>query len=279
VIDLDGPHWADCLAASFGAQVIGLDVPGSTLTVFPKAPWKIGFVDFVSGSECDPNLLVGSARSAARSAGVDVLRFVADRRMAGSRRFVCYPQESTRIPDLQAWRAESTDKGRRTRNRRTKTKLVLRDASHADAPSMHSLYTATMSRHGGVARYGLAYFEALAPRAGTVAVLDEQVVGFVCTGYKGGRGLYLHGAHAPSARSHHPSDLLFLAMLETACARGLRSFDFLASPQPGLLHYKQAWGGEQFTEWTSDVAVNPLGGMFVVAYAAHHRWRKLVRDC
>lgn len=278
MIDLDGAQWADCLAVSFGAQVLRMDGTGATLTVFDKGPWRIGFVDFVSGSDRDPAALLAPARSAARSAGVNVLRFVADRPVPGSARFARYPQQACRLPDLQAWRAQATDKGRRTLNRRVRTALVMRGASRKDAAAMHALYVATVSRQGGVPRYALAYFEALAPHAGTVALLDDQVVGFVCAGYKGGRGLYLHGAHAPSARGHHPSDLLYLAMLESARDRGLRSFDFLASPQPGLLQYKQAWGGERFTEWTSDLATGAQGGMFVMAYAAHHWWKRRSSD-
>jgi len=278
VIDLDGAQWADCLAASFGAQVVRMDTAEATLTVFDKGPWTIGFVDFVSGSQGDPAVLVAPARLAAKTAGVHVLRFVADRPLPGSARFARYPQQACRLPDLQAWRAATSDKGRRTLNRRIRTSLVMRGATRADAAAMHALYLATVSRQGGVPRYPLAYFEALAPHAGTVALLDDQVVGFVCAGYRGGRGLYLHGAHAPSARAHHPSDLLYLAMLETARDRGLCAFDFLASPQPGLLQYKQAWGGERFTEWTSDLATGALGGMFVMAYAAHHRWRRRLGD-
>lgn len=277
MIDLDGEHWAACLAVSLDAQMFRLDGSEATLTVVPKGPWKIGFVDFVAGSRSDPDLLVASAQSTARAVGVDVLRFVAERPVTGSRRFARYPQEACRIPDLQGWQVAATDKGRRTRNRRARSGLVLRVARLTDAACMHALYVATVVRQGGVARYGLAYFEALAPHAGTVAMLDDEVVGFVCTGHKAGRGLYLHGAQAPLARRHHPSDLLFLTMLEAARNRGLQSFDFLASPQPGLLQYKQAWGGERFTEWTSDLEQGPMGGMFVMAYAAHQRWRRYVR--
>lgn len=274
MIDLDGAQWTDCLAVSFGARVIGMNGTGATLTVFRTGPWRIGFVDFVSGSRGDPAALVAPARSAARAAGVHVLRFVAERPLPGSARFARYPQQACRLRDLQGWHAGATDKGRRTLNRRDRTALVLRRATPADAAAMHALYVATVTRQGGVPRYPLAYFEALAPHAGTVALLDGQVVGFVCTGCRGERGLYLHGAYAPSARAHHPSDLLYLAMLEEARDRGLRAFDFLASPQPGLLQYKQAWGGERFTEWTSDLATGALGGMFVTAYAAHHRWTR-----
>ncbi|PBS11721.1 hypothetical protein CMZ82_13110 [Lysobacteraceae bacterium NML93-0792] len=274
MIDVDGTQWADCLAAGFGARVLAVDGVDATLTVFQKGPWRIGFVDFVSGSEGDPASLLAPTRTVARAAGVHALRFVANRPLADSARYARYRQPACRLPDLQGWRAEATDKGRRTLNRRRRTPLKLRQATREDAPAMHSLYVDTVIRQGGAPRYSLAYFEVLAPHAGTVALLDEQVVGFVCTGRKGERGLYLHGAHAPAVRAHHPSDLLYLAMLEAARSRGLRAFDFLASPQPGLLHYKEAWGGVQFTEWTSDLGINALGSVFVMAYAAHYRWRR-----
>lgn len=273
MIDLGSGQWADCLAAGFGARVLPIEGGDATLAVFQKGPWRIGFVDFVSGSEGDPTALLAPARAAARAVGVHVLRFVADRPLADSARFARYPQPACRLPDLQGWRVEATDKGRRTLNRRRRTALIVRCATQDDAPAMYSLYAETVIRHGGVPRYPTPYFEVLAPHAGTVAVLDDRVVGFVCAGYKGQRGLYLHGAHAPAARAHHPSDLLFLAMLEAARARGLHAFDFLASPQPGLLQYKEAWGGLRSTEWTSDLATGTRGAAFVMAYAAHHQWR------
>lgn len=274
MIDIDSAQWADCLAAGFGARVLPIDGVDATLTVFQKGPWRIGFVDFMAGSEGDPATLLAPVRPAARAAGVHVLRFVADRPLAESASFARYPQPACRLPDLQSWRAEATDKGRRTLNRRRRTALTMRCATQNDAPAMHLLYADTVIRHGGVPRYPPTYFEALAPHAATVAVLDDRVVAFVCAGYKGGRGLYLHGAYAPAVRVHHPSDLLYLGMLEAARARGLHTFDFLASPQPGLLQYKEAWGGLRSTEWTSDLATGALGRVFVMAYGAHHRWRE-----
>ncbi|KRB10958.1 hypothetical protein ASD86_00430 [Lysobacter sp. Root690] len=118
----------------------------------------------------------------------------------------------------------------------------------------------TLHRHSGVARYSQEYFEAIAPHAALVAVLDAEICGFVCTGFQGSRACYMHGAHLPQARSHYPSDQLFLSMLRAARDAGFRSFDFLPSPsgQGSLAAYKRAWGGNDIGLVVSDLALNSV---------------------
>ena len=58
--------------------------------------------------------------------------------------------------------------------------------------------------------------QAIAAEAAIVAVLDGSICGFVCSGIRGARACYMHGAHLPEARAHYPSDQLFLAMLRAA---------------------------------------------------------------
>ncbi|MES0873763.1 GNAT family N-acetyltransferase [Sinimarinibacterium thermocellulolyticum] len=272
MLDLASRAWIDLIESTLSARVYPLD-EGFQLTVFRRGPWRIGYLNFVAGCEALQPMSIARLRTIAREMGVHALRVQANEPVSDSLSFARYPLSACRIRDLQRWHVRQFDKGRRTENRLSRTALNLRPAVAGDGAAMHRLYQSTVQRKGGTAHYTRAYFEALAPLAGYVAEKDGVVVGFVCSARYGDRGLYLHGAHADSARSLYASDLLFLRMLEAARAAGLRSFDFLHSPHPSLLRYKQMWGGEAMTDWVSDLALNWRGTAFAALYSLRHRIR------
>jgi lipid II:glycine glycyltransferase (peptidoglycan interpeptide bridge formation enzyme) len=106
----------------------------------------------------------------------------------------------------------------------------------------------------------LNYFSEVAALGCSVARVGDEIVGFVCGAVRGTHAYYLHGAQNPSAREHHPSDLLFRHMIAQARDAGGTRFDFLPSPaaQPSLVRYKVAWGGEIVRTHAFDVALRPL---------------------
>lgn len=276
MIDLNSERWRSAVEASLRARVVPLastnESEPSSLTIFRRGPWQIGYVDFIAGSEGQSEASLPALMSAARALGVDVVRFQGREPVPMSRRWARYPIQDCRIENLQRWEARAIDKGRRTSNRRVRTALSIRRARRDDGAAMHRLYVETLRGHGGTAHYSASYFEAIAESAALVATYEGQLVGFVCSGFLGGRGLYLHGAQSPAGRRHHASDLLFLEMLCAAKAKGLKTFDFLASPQPGLLAYKQAWGGRARNEWVCDCPLTVLGSAFSAAYRVHRAW-------
>lgn len=276
MIDLASEAWRRAL--TIGLRVRLADDRGGALPlpVFRFGPVDVAYAGFPVG------LTPGEAPQAleaARASGAALVRIIttggplADG--SGKRRYV---QTSAWIPDLRAWSPGATDKARRTRNRKARSPVVLRDSHAGDGDALWRLYRQTLTRRGGSARYTSTYFAELADAGVLVATLDEAIIGFAACGVFGSRAFYLHGAHDPVARPHYPSDLLFLAMLERAKARGAESFDFLPSPpqQPALHAYKRSWGAFDTASVTEDVPISMAGSALAAAYAARQRlsrWR------
>lgn len=256
MLDLGSERWSEIIREGLGATTARLP-GGGMLACFRAGPFRIAYPDFVVGTadyDCNFDLLI----DAARELGADLLRLQAPGACADPRTLRVHELGTVVIGDLLAWNERRLEKPRRAANRQSRSDLVLRNGVAADGAQLHALYRSTVQRHGGIARYSERYFELLAPHAAIVAELNGLVCGFVCTGFLGSRGCYMHGAHAPQARSHYPSDQLFLAMLRRAREAGLTSFDFLPTPleQPSLLAYKFAWGGMPAPLSVSDVALN-----------------------
>ncbi|WP_157754142.1 GNAT family N-acetyltransferase [Lysobacter capsici] len=261
MIDFDGEHWATALQAGLGARVWRSPSDhGGLMACFRAGPFKVAYPDFVIGSSCLNDAVLAAYCDGASRLGADLIRLQTPASVEDRRVYARHPLGSIAIASLQDWSERGWEKARRAANRQSRSKLQIRAGRPGDGAHLHRLYLSTLHRHSGVARYSREYFEAIAPHAALVAVLDDEICGFVCTGFQGSRACYMHGAHLPQARSHYPSDQLFLSMLRTARDAGLRSFDFLPSPrgQDSLAAYKRAWGGSDISLVVSDLALNPV---------------------
>jgi len=261
MIDLQAKAWTDALKVGLGADSVPL--PGTQrgwMVCFRAGPFRVAYPDFPIGSQELDAAAVSEWSGVARGLRADLMRIQAPHELADARVFARHRLGSVAIADLGGWRESQWEKARRAANRQARSALHIRAGRREDGAQLHRLYLSTLRRHGGAARYSREYFEAIAPQAATVAVLDGSVCGFVCAGIRGDRACYMHGAHLPEARAHYPSDQLFLSMLRAARDAGARHFDFLPSPawQDGLIAYKRAWGGTPVAAVVSDLALNPL---------------------
>lgn len=255
MLDLDSEIWAAAVRDGLGAQVANLPGGGS-IACFQIGPFRAAYPHFPVGSQSTED---GVVTEAARALRADLVRLQAPTKCDDPRVIAVHALGSHVIENLQSWNERSWEKARRAANRQSRSPLRIRPGRPGDGRALHSLYQATVQRHGGAVRYNERYFEVIAPYASWVAELNDDICGFVCIGYRGTHAFYLHGAHAPSARPHYPSDQLFLHMLQVARQRGMESFDFLPTPadQPTLAAYKRAWGANETALYVSDLAMKP----------------------
>lgn len=260
MIDLQSSAWADALRDGLGATHHQQTAAGA-ITCFKAGPFRLAYPDFFSGSTApvDEQTLQQYLATAGKLKA-DLVRVQTPQLLASSRPLASHSQTSCVITSLQDWNERSLDKARRTSNREKRSPLQLRKGTADDGHYLHELYLATIRRHGGAIRYNRRYFEHLAPHAATIAELDGQPCGFVCTGMRNHTAYYMHGGHAVEARKYYVSDLLFLSMIRQARTAGMTSFDFLPSPanQPSLLAYKMLWGAAPRTFNAYDFALKPL---------------------
>ncbi|MGJ7901091.1 GNAT family N-acetyltransferase [Lysobacter sp. 1R34A] len=261
MIDLDSDHWTDALRDGLDAQIRRLPgQKGGSVACFRAGPFRVAYPDFLVGAQDISAEALAARIDAARGLRADLMRIQAERVCEDARVFARHYLGSIVIPALDEWNERGWEKARRAANRLARSELEIRPGRRGDGVHLHRLYLSTLHRHSGAARYTEAYFESIAPHAALVAVLNGTISGFVCTGFRGKRACYMHGAHLPEARGHYPSDQLFLAMLRCARDAGMSSFDFLPSPagQGSLVAYKRAWGGSDAPLVVSDLALNPV---------------------
>lgn len=245
---------------------------GGLVPVFRWGPFRAGFLGFPVGLPgidelTDPreteaaNLLGGQL-------GVDVIRAsrsdVADQARGG----IALPD--VWLDDIQSWNGAIN-------------KRLVRDLAHArraaqgiriscmppKASDFHSLYSHTVRAHGGRVRYPPGYFARLfeASLAGDPIMVVKaeapsgELLGASVLAVDLGVGYYLHSAVASSARGLGVSDLLLNQLIGMAKDSGARRFNFMASPagQPGLVRFKQKWGGRRSLVVTKDHGVSLIG--------------------
>lgn len=261
MIDFDSDHWVRALTQGLGAQVVRLAAPKAGLVAcFRAGPFRVAYPDFLIGSQGLDEAILSSQIDGARHLKADLARIQAAGAYRDPRVLAQHRLGSIAISDMQNWSERNWEKARRAANRQARSSLEVRPGRSGDGAHLHRLYLSTLRRHRGAVRYTESYFEAIAPHAALVAVLDGTICGFVCVGFRGAAACYMHGAHLPEARAHYPSDQLFSAMLHSARQAGMASFDFLPSPasQNSLASYKRAWGGQDTPLVVSDLALHPL---------------------
>jgi len=270
MIDLTGEQWIAIQNTLQNAHTITVsDINRQwTMVIFSVGPFKIAYPDFICGRETiDENYVINTV-AAAKKMGADVIRFQGGHLPKSKDIKHKVKQGTIKIKDLNLWKIIQPEKAKRTRNKSQKTKVCIRKGTIHDGATIYNMYLSTIKRHNGNIRYNQEYFTALSPEAAWVATIDDIPCAFICIGFQGQRGVYLHGGHETWSRKYYSSDLLYLFMLDMACARNMTSFDFLPSPklQHSLWKYKESWGGENTNFEVTDMILNPLKGqLFILA--------------
>ena len=256
MLDLASVEWVSALREGLGAKLLEM-TDGPTIACFRAGPFQIAYPDFLVGTSSSDDL--EQILSAGKSMGADMLRIQGAEVFAHSRLMGTHDLGSIQISDLQQWKEEKWEKARRARNREARSALTIREGRPGDGGLLYDLYCATLSRHGGLRKYTLPYFNIIAPHAALIAELDGIPCAFVCRGFVRQKAFYMHGGHSALARQHYASDQLFLRMIRDARQAGMLSFDFLPTPpaQATLGAYKRAWGGETVGLVVSDIALRP----------------------
>lgn len=271
------PAWQQHLASSLQADVHfmpdddGKD--GIVVQVFRRGPFRAGYIGFPIGGTIR-GAAVGQARikrllDSPLGKKLHILRVTES--AFGPPEDV--PGEPLQVPEtciveLADCRPEQMTKVKRNlASARRAGVHVSSDIDPATAHQIWETYASTIARHGGVARYGPAYFNGLVDYAGKdkrlrvlTARVNEHYVGYVILALHGTMAYYLHAGIRSDYQATRANDLLVAEAITIAAAAGMRSLNFMASPasQPGLIRFKEKWGGvtRMQTVWT--IGVNPV---------------------
>lgn len=267
--------WQDVLQRGFRCQPLYLwDEGGGSafaLSVFRAGPFRLGYLGFpVGGTIAGP--LTAAVVSAVRDLRlpVDLLRIPVSgfSEPVGELALPKVSSPETVVSDLASWRADALPKLTRDLKKARHTAYDIRSPDAVSgAEQIYRLYHDTVRARGGDLRYTPAYFQALLELVGRDARLSciaayqqQAMAGFVVVALDAGTGYYLHGATAVFARTTGISDLLVHAALEWAQKQGMASFSLMASPsaQPGLIRYKEKFGGTTRLQHTYELPVNGI---------------------
>lgn len=268
MIDLSSAQWIKSIESLHNAKVHHININGteSLIVVFSVGPFKMAYPDFLHGNMEMNAQYTEECIALAQNIGVDIVRFQGAPLTTLNYPISIVDQGTVCISDLNRWQKKLPQKAKRAQNKLKSTLLSVRKAIKEDTKKIYQIYIDTISRNKGNIRYTKEYFENLISDAAWVATFDHEICAFVCIGQKNNRGVYLHGGYIPSFKQHYPHDLLYITMLNSACDKGLISFDFLPSPieQPSLTKYKLQWGGDEAPFVVTDVVLRPIRGRVLV---------------
>jgi hypothetical protein len=274
----NSPAWAQVLNKGFGATPLYISMPAEevyfVITRFRAGPFSIGYVGFPAGGTIGRPLAADDVVALARflrtgRSSLDVLRIPVSAfgpvpsSLKGG---VAAPE--TAIVELPGWNHHPPSKVRRALRRAERQLFsTASTANPDDASELHRLYLSTIQRHRGAARYTEAYFRALLDLSGRDARLrcfiardSGDVVGFVIAALEIGTAYYLHGSTHADWLNRHIADVLMTHTLAWAEETGAQRFNFMSSPvsQPGLVRFKEKFGGETRQHRTVEVPIRPV---------------------
>ena len=279
------PVWAEALR-SLGATPVyawsNLREVGVAIPVFQRVGFRVGFLGFpIMGEALDrmnPHELEALIERVLQKGRLNLVR-IARGNQSRSIKTVDSARPDVWIDDLSAWAGGN----RRVRRdlafaKRAASRLEIVDGL-INPDGCFALYVATVSAHGGTAKYSIDYFRRLASLATRVptikaySAVDEFGLtrAFAVMGRHGGWGYYLHSAADDATKRKGIGDLLLSRLIEHARSLGCKSFSFMASPwgQPGLIKFKQKWGNSIGLTTTIHVGY----GFKAVGLKAFSRWQ------
>ena len=268
----------EILRESLGAKILELNAEEQSpflVPIFSKGPFRVLYPGFPVGDIPPGYCTLLSTRNFPRGEGgpIHMVR-IWQSQLLQTCRFTSGTTNilhETVIEDLQAWAPDRLPGSiHRNLKRARKSGLQLEPPSTSDSTSMFRLYESTVTRRGGALRYNQKYFHSLAAQSRHNDSLDPlvartpdgRIAGMIVTAYHNGRAFYLHGGLDESCQSLRPSDLLMSTAILRAKAAGMQSFSFLPSPadQPGLIRFKEKWGGTTYLTPTRDLFTPSLAG-------------------
>ncbi|RZO85102.1 MAG: GNAT family N-acetyltransferase [Oceanococcus sp.] len=265
--------WArllETLGASSGFAWSAKNELGFILPVFSKFSFRLGFLGFPQlALPCEVGIESVATAVLPRQWHLDLARLNADAQ-ADLLNHPTSARHEVWIDDLPNWRPTGKRLKKDLAFARRKSSTQLRLVSGCPAPIVfHQLYSQTVRRNGGIARYGASYFQAITdlahdnPLLQVFSVVDTNnlLVGAAVVARHGPRAYYLHGAVNNYAKSLGASDELLFRLIEHAQAWGCQKFSLMASPwdQTGLHRYKLKWGKTQALTKTWDIPLSSCG--------------------
>lgn len=276
----DGPNWGGILEKGFLAHRNYIwdqqHQIGHALTIFRKGPFRLGYLGFPvccsASSESTEQYSLAKMLATVKLMPhkPELLRIIVSPFGKHRNDVACRKLDRTIescIEDLPQWSANASAIRRRDMRRAQQHCTKLKFDTSATGDDLFALYSEALRRNQGRARYTRNYFEALShalasPHLHLAALRDDQ--GLVCmaiTARHGDTTYYLHGGTKPNALRAGASDIAMCEAIEHAQSTGSIRFNFLSSPadQPGLIRFKEKWGGVSAHAETYTFAMNNVG--------------------
>lgn len=269
--------WQSVLEKAFRAKALYfLDADerdGFVVQVFPKGPFRVGYIGFPIGGTVKGAAIgrhrLERVREAKPSAEIHSLRLRGSAfRPAEDLSIDAVEEPETAVLELQRYEPEAIAKVRRDINRARRFQVIVQEISDESlAPLLYQLYVSTISRHQGVVKYNLTYFQELfvltrvKPKVRIlIATVTDRFAGFLVLVMEGDTAYYLHGAVDDHYRSYGVSDLLVYEAIETSKRNNMQTFNMMTSPadQGSLVKYKEKWGGTTRMHHSYDIGLNPF---------------------
>jgi len=276
----DQSGWCGVVEKGFGCQTLYVADQGHAwgicASVFSLHGFRIAYCHFPVGCRAIPpvglNGMLSELAEVLAGEGVDLIRFSVQQDQCPDHPLVrgLSQQHETIIPNLASWELSGLSKhARRDANRSEREGFACRQAdSEEDARLVFDIYRTTIARRSGNLRYTLPYFMALveqADRSSELAVLlaerKGKVYAAMTLAIDGDTAFYLHGGNALEVPDPYAGDFLMLRAIEWAKSHQATRFNMLASSanQPGLVRYKEKWGGVSLPQWSFNMPVSTKG--------------------
>lgn len=253
--------WLEVLEAGLGAKSVEIVLPGDKymfVPVFRKGPFRVAYPGFPMG---DVQLIenidwLKAVDETVAATSWDMLRLWQSC-LVGQVRTRIQPSSwipETCITDLQSWDPSGLPSAvKRNVRKARKLDVSIEPAMRADAQTLFELYSSMIVQRKGALRYTLAYFEELVKASLDASHLHVNVarsakgelLSMLVSLYSQKKAYYLHGAIHATYTHMRPADLLMHDAICHAKSKGMKAFSFLPSPvgQPGLIRFKEKWGG------------------------------------
>ncbi len=282
--------WLSILNDGLGAELFDCTIKNQEVyraAIFCKGPFRIIYPGFPVGdvpSYCLSFLLASEKMEAPMGKRWQLLRLwqssVFEQWKTNKKPSSWIPE--TVITDLSAWSVESLSPSiRRNIKKAYKSDLKIESAIEKDANSLFGLYRKMILQKKGEIRYTQNYFKELIKKGKgdpdlqiNIARTSDGVLAsmLVCVHHKG-NAFYLHGATDEKYSHMRPADLLMFDAIQFAHKKNLKSFSFLPSPinQPGLIKFKEKWGGTTVMTPVFDCYQYSIGAAALrLAFAVRH---------
>ncbi len=279
----DGPTWGAVLIDGFDVKRYYIwdktYTTGRALTVFKKGPFKVGYLGFPIYSQAEIESESYSVDRMLNAIALmkekpHILRLPASAfsglHLNTKKHFTEITVESC-ITNLNEWQIEN-ESSRRRAIRRAKTRLLNTvTCSTVSSEEAFSIYNEAIKRNAGKLRYSKKYFELLvdkknSPWVSFFAIREDNIIkSLIITVRHADTVYYLHGGGTPEALNAGASDLAMSIAITDAKNKGAKRFNFLSSPekQPGLIRFKEKWGGESRQALTYSIPLTRLGSLII----------------